>query len=81
MRTGSVIGFNAFAIVAAVSLVSAGAFGAPKFFLPERICAAPGLECNIYFKDEDIDSVHKKELFGREVRTNESQAFAQAVVS
>ena len=33
------------------------------------------------FKDEDIDSVHKKELFGREVRTNESQAFAQAVVS
>ncbi|MBP5791802.1 MAG: hypothetical protein J6W80_06075 [Kiritimatiellae bacterium] len=30
------------------------------------------------FKDEDIDSVHKMELFGREVRTNESQAFAQS---
>lgn len=46
----------AFAIVAAVSLVSAGAFGAPKFFLPERICAAPGLESNIYFSDV-FDSV------------------------
>ena len=33
------------------------------------------------FKDEDIDSTHKMELFGREVRLNESQAFAQAVVS
>lgn len=33
------------------------------------------------FKDEDIDSVHKKMLFGKEVRLNESQAFAQALVA
>lgn len=33
------------------------------------------------FKDEDIDTVHKRVLFGKEVRLNESQAFAQKLVA
>jgi len=33
------------------------------------------------FKDEDIDTTHKRMLFGKEVRLNESQAFAQKLVA
>lgn len=36
---------------------------------------------NNAFKDEDVDTTHKKMLFGKEVRLNESQAFAQKLVA
>lgn len=32
-------------------VVGLTALGKPSFFLPERVYAAPGLECNIYFKN------------------------------
>lgn len=39
------------------------------------------LKWNNAFEDKQIDGVHKMELFGRTVRTNESQAFAQSLVA
>lgn len=39
------------------------------------------LKWNNAFKDEDIDTTHKRMLFGKEVRLNESQAFAQKLVA
>ena len=44
------------AALAAFALEALSAVGRPAFFIPERLYAAPGLECNIYYKDV-FDSV------------------------
>ena len=45
-----------FTVVGVFSLAVYAAHTGPSFFLPERLYAAPGLECNIYYKDV-FDSV------------------------
>lgn len=52
----------------------------PKLWTEIKILLA-SLKWQNAFKDEDIDTTHKRMLFGKEVRLNESQAFAQKLVA